>query len=896
MLKGREREGKTGALFSIALAAIILQMRVVILCAPNKVAPVVDMVKKIRAAGFGKYWNVRHTLGKKAIQDNDIPSSDVGQIFVAALGTLADLKKVKKFIQGEARGGHRTVTLIDECDELTQGRGNRSLNVPHLEDPAYYQNFITSDARGEDEEDDDIPEIDPDSGRATRGSRKENIAAASHFFKTELFKLTQVFACSATLSGYILNPVGVFRNDLVTPIFMVYPKPGYRGIEKFVIPEGCALETEGNLSLDQFKDSEPVQRMLKRFYDRANVCDGVQLEPRDTCRGGAVKLRGMLFISCSPKVNVYGGVKDIAKEVCNTVDSWADVQGLGIHDSKETMFVCFVGKPLVRFGNQWLKMPSGASLETIYNRTAQEARKGSFSGLQLGSNEPFSSVCKHVVLIGYNLTRRAMTAAFQPADEPGVLCKLQYGILTAPKTLTIDAVSQRFNRASHDFGDYEVPEAYCVDVAMSPVALDMCKEFRRLEDQMVDEQRRNPRIHAEFRQRIQVFAMGLEDTRVSKRNIRLGELSRTGRLRKEMMEREATADRDPQLIDFKRWLKEYEHRPGQPFTESTVTSYYRIVRRLFFDEDDIEAIEGRAVRICRVLHAMPNRNSSREDEYNAIRRFVEFRGIGDEANDDHNEEDQRVFEDWLAENQHQREVQQNTHPRQQQMDAPFPQRLRECGMVETQIEADGNCQFRALADQLFDGDQERYAECRAAAISQLRSEPDRYREFITEDWETYVSKMENDREWGDNITLQAAAHHYKVTVHVYSANPDERDFPRVLPSRGDHVNVYQIVRLSHYRRCTTTVSIPAQRRPNNKSDNGVRRMCNRLLRSHRYVRRHPPTRPTSRPPSRAPDRPAPRTSRSYSCPCRAPAPAPRAPGSPYGSTPSNPVHRTTRAA
>ena len=665
MLKGREREGKTGALFSIALAAIILRMRVVILCAPNKVAPVVDMVKKIRAAGFGKYWNVRHTLGKKAIQDNDIPSSDVGQIFVAALGTLADLKKVKQFIQGEEKGGHRTVTLIDECDELTQGRGNRTLNVRHREDPATYQHYITSDARGEDEEDDDIPEIDPDSRRAMRGSRRENIAAASYFFKTELFELTQVFACSATLSGYMLNPVGVFQHHLETPIFMVYPKPGYRGIEKFFIPEGCALETEGNLSLNQFKDSEPVQRMLRRFYDRENVCDGVRLEPRDRCRGGAVKLRGMLFISCSPKVNVYGGVADIAKEVCNTVDSWADVQGLCIHDSKETMFVCFVGKPTVRFGNKWLKMPSGASLETIYNRTAQEARKGSFSGLQLGLNEPFSSVCKHVVLIGYNLTRRAMTAAFTPADEPGVLCKLQYGILTAPKTLTIDAVSQRFNRASHDFGDYEVPEAYCVDVAMSPVALDMCKEFRKLEDEMVDEQRRNPRIHAEFRQQIQVFARNLEDARVSKRNIRLAELSRTGRLRKEMMEREAIADRDPQLIDFKRWLKEYEHRPGELFSEITVTTYYRIVRRLFFDEDDIRAIERRAVCVWRGLHAIANRTSSLDDQYNAIRRFVEFRGVGDEANDDYNEEDQRIFEVWLVDNQHQREAQQNTHPRQQ---------------------------------------------------------------------------------------------------------------------------------------------------------------------------------------------------------------------------------------
>ena len=128
------------------------------------------------------------------------------------------------------------------------------------------------------------------------------------------------------------------------------------------------------------------------------------------------------------------------------------------------------------------------------------------------------------------------------------------------------------------------------------------------------------------------------------------------------------------------------------------------------------------------------------------------------------------------------------------MDAPFAQRLLKCGMVETQIEADGNCQFRALADQLFDGDQERYAECRAAAIVQLRSEPDRYKEFVTEDWRTYVSKMENDREWGDNITLQAAADYYKATAHVYSHDP-EMPFPLVLPSK--HLDADRIIRLSH---------------------------------------------------------------------------------------------------
>ena len=198
-------------------------------------------------------------------------------------------------------------------------------------------------------------------------------------------------------------------------------------------------------------------------------------------------------------------------------------------------------------------------------------------------------------------------------------------------------------------------------------------------------------------------------------------MSRTGRLRKEMMEREAIADRDPQLIDFKRWLKEYEHRPGKLFSEITVTTYYRIVRRLFFDEDDIEAIERRAVCIWRVLRAIANRTSSLDDQYNAIRRFVEFRGIGDEANDDHNEEDQRIFEDWLVDNQHQREAQQNTHPRQQPIEASaFRERLRQSRMVEKQIEADGNCQFGAF--QISFDDQDRYAECRAAAINQLRSD------------------------------------------------------------------------------------------------------------------------------------------------------------------------------
>jgi len=113
---------------------------------------------------------------------------------------------------------------------------------------------------------------------------------------------------------------------------------------------------------------------------------------------------------------------------------------------------------------------------------------------------------------------------------------------------------------------------------------------------------------------------------------------------------------------------------------------------------------------------------------------------------------------------------------------------------------DGNCQFRAIADQLFDGEQERHAACRSAIIKQLRSEPNRYREFVTnEDWETYVSRIGRNGESGDHITLQAAADAYKVTVHVYSYNQEVREFP--IKIRSMHADAddeaFPTISLSH---------------------------------------------------------------------------------------------------
>jgi len=592
-------------------------MRVVILCAPNKVAPIVDMVRKLERAGFASMVNIKHTLGKKATNDNGLSSAEVGQIFVAALGTVSDLRKVKSFIEGERKGGHLTVTLVDECDELTQGKGQKSLLVPHRENHENYQHYIDLDQRGEDDQEHAF--VAANSLTARQKSAKEKLAAASCFFKEHIYPKTQLIACSATLSGYIMNPVGVFRNDLVTPIFEVFPKIGYAGINRFVIPEGCELEHEGNMSLDAFKESSAANRLLERFYRRENACDGRFLQPRERSGARPMTLRGMLFVSCHTAVNVAGGVDDFARAIERTVQGWGTE-----HDPQTTLFVCFVGKPRVRFAGKWLQMKTGASFETIYNETAKRARQGKFDNVRLGPNEPFSKICTHCVLIGYSMTRRAMTAAFSPQDEPDVLCKIQYGILTAPKSLVIDAVSQRINRPSHEFAEHDVPDDYCIDVAMSPVTLEICKDYRAMEDEMSKKQRESPVVHSEFIQSINVHARKLEDVKISKRGLRLGDLSATGRKQRAREKLSVHPDHIPFLQDFKKWLSEHLLLRDLRDLESSVNHYYGIVKEWFTSDEEVKTIHARVRRKLDTLNAIENLTGVQYNQMQANQCFCEF--------------------------------------------------------------------------------------------------------------------------------------------------------------------------------------------------------------------------------------------------------------------------------
>ncbi|TVU32741.1 hypothetical protein EJB05_24497, partial [Eragrostis curvula] len=86
----------------------------------------------------------------------------------------------------------------------------------------------------------------------------------------------------------------------------------------------------------------------------------------------------------------------------------------------------------------------------------------------------------------------------------------------------------------------------------------------------------------------------------------------------------------------------------------------------------------------------------------------------------------------------------------------FGDRLGTYGLAEYQIEGDGNCQFRALADQIF-RNPDYHKHVRKAVVKQLKEFKKHYEGYVPMEYKVYLKKMKRSGEWGDHVTLQAAA-------------------------------------------------------------------------------------------------------------------------------------------
>lgn len=99
------------------------------------------------------------------------------------------------------------------------------------------------------------------------------------------------------------------------------------------------------------------------------------------------------------------------------------------------------------------------------------------------------------------------------------------------------------------------------------------------------------------------------------------------------------------------------------------------------------------------------------------------------------------------------------------------ERLATYGLAELQIEGDGNCQFRALADQLFRSP-DYHKHVRKQVIKQLKHFQKLYEGYVPMKYKSYLKKMKKSGEWGDHITLQAAADRFGAKICLVTSFRD----------------------------------------------------------------------------------------------------------------------------
>ncbi|XP_038992780.1 OVARIAN TUMOR DOMAIN-containing deubiquitinating enzyme 6-like isoform X2 [Hibiscus syriacus] len=89
------------------------------------------------------------------------------------------------------------------------------------------------------------------------------------------------------------------------------------------------------------------------------------------------------------------------------------------------------------------------------------------------------------------------------------------------------------------------------------------------------------------------------------------------------------------------------------------------------------------------------------------------------------------------------------------------------GLEVKRMLEDGNCLFRAVADQVY-GDSEAYDLPRQMCIDYMEKERNHFSQFITEGFTSYCKRKRRDKVYGNNVEIQALSEMYNRPIHIYS--------------------------------------------------------------------------------------------------------------------------------
>jgi OTU domain-containing protein 3 len=124
----------------------------------------------------------------------------------------------------------------------------------------------------------------------------------------------------------------------------------------------------------------------------------------------------------------------------------------------------------------------------------------------------------------------------------------------------------------------------------------------------------------------------------------------------------------------------------------------------------------------------------------------------------------------------------------------FQEKLKPKGIYMRDVDGDGNCLFRSIADQL-DGDEENHSKYRDMAVEYITKNKAHFALFISEDEDIdkYIKDMSEDGTWGGHFELVAlsALLEVKFCLHLKDEDP-------VIVKSHEAQNLSKVVHLAYH--------------------------------------------------------------------------------------------------
>ncbi|KAH6813828.1 Cysteine proteinases superfamily protein [Perilla frutescens var. frutescens] len=144
------------------------------------------------------------------------------------------------------------------------------------------------------------------------------------------------------------------------------------------------------------------------------------------------------------------------------------------------------------------------------------------------------------------------------------------------------------------------------------------------------------------------------------------------------------------------------------------------------------------------------------------------------------------------------------------------QRINVYGLYEVKVSGDGNCQFRALSDQIYRSP-EYHKHVRKEVVKQLKDNRALYEAYVPMKFKHYFKKMAKSGEWGDHVTLQAAADKFAAKICLLTSFRDTC-FIEIVPQHQPPARELWLSFWSevHYNSLYELQDAPPQQKPRKK--------------------------------------------------------------------------------